>query len=125
MPVSTPEASEAGGGKYREAIRRARRGLQGPRRADRALTEGPYLSQCLLGRLLVGKPDAGDLRSLLDGTRKLTRIIGEYARGGSVPAEPPQATADVEKSLERLTAAYNDEDYALRTAADDAHAFEG
>ncbi len=111
------------GGKYGQAIRRAAELSKALAARDRALVEGPYLAQCLLARLEVGKPDAADLRTLLDSTRKLAMLLENTpeADKDQFPAELPQATAAVEESLKKLAAAYGDEYYDLRTAAADAH----
>ena len=57
-------------GKYREALRRARPFRKALAVRDRAWAEGPYLAQCLLARLAVGKPDADDLRILAGRHRR-------------------------------------------------------
>ena len=119
--VIEARSASGAGGKYGEAIRRADVLSKALALRDRALAEAPYLAQCLLGRLAVGKPDAADLRTLLEGTRKLMTVLETAPEADQWPAELPQATAAVEDSLTKLSAACGDEYYALRTAADDAH----
>ncbi len=114
-------AGEGEGGKYREAIRRASALAKALAVRDRAWAESPYLAQCLLARLPAGTPDAANLHSLLEGTQKLSAMLEDTPETDQWPADLPQATAQVEEALKKLSAAYGDECYALRTAADDSH----
>ena len=114
-------AGEGEGGKYREALRRASALAKALAVRDRAWADGPYLAQCLLARLPAGTSDAANLRSLLDGTQKLSALLEDTPETDQWPAELPQATAQVEDALKKLSATYGDECYALRTAADDSH----
>jgi hypothetical protein len=114
-------AGEGDGGKYREAIRRARVLTKALAVRDRAWAEAPYLAACILARLPAGKLDAADFRALLDATQKLSAILEDTPETDQWPAELPQTTTQVEDALKKLSAAYGDECYALRTAADDSH----
>jgi hypothetical protein len=114
-------AEEGEGGKYREALRRSRAVSKALEVRDRAWAQAPYFAQCALDRLPAGKPDAADLRALLDGMQKLAALLEDVPETDQWPAELPTATAQVEDALKKLTAAYGDECYALRTAADDSH----
>ncbi|MGA2254463.1 MAG: vWA domain-containing protein, partial [Thermoguttaceae bacterium] len=115
-------AEDGNGGKYREAISRAQTISKALALRDQAWAEGPYLAQCLLARLAVGKPDAQELRTFLQKTEKLAALLDDSTADEKWPDELPRATTLLVESQKKLTNAYDDECIALGTAADDANA---
>ncbi|MGO9115756.1 MAG: hypothetical protein ACLP9L_41650 [Thermoguttaceae bacterium] len=112
-------AEDGKGGKYRDALRRAEAVSNALAVRDRAWAEAPYLAQCLLSRLAVGKPDLQELHSLLERTEKLAALLEEPTAEEKWPAELIQTTDQLQDSVTKLTKACKDECYLLVTAADD------
>ena len=106
-------AAEGEGGKYREALRRAQVLAKALAVRDRAWAEGPYLAQCILGaacrRASRTRPT---FARCWTARRSYAALLEDTPESDQWPAELPQATAQVEDALKKLSAAYGDECYA-------------